>query len=74
MTRDPDEVRVPPGRKDRKRWCGGHVGREHAPAWKVCNYSFAGWSEYVCAICGKKLDHCFPWFGQCRCGMHGRKP
>ena len=73
MTRDPDEVRVPPGRKNTRSWCGGHVGREHAPVWQPCNYALGGWLEYVCATCGRKLDRCFPWSGPCRCGHHKRR-
>lgn len=26
-----EEVKSPPAKKNRKRWCGGHQGREHTP-------------------------------------------
>lgn len=57
------------GKKDRKRWCGGHVGREHQT---VCrNYRdikntagtrpnmptlYSGWRVLVCLVCGKELE------------------
>mgnify|MGYP000845342257 CR=1 FL=1 len=42
-----DDWRPTPGRKNRKRWCGGHVGREHKPV-----------VEYDHTL--KSLTHCGP--------------
>lgn len=68
-----DAPRRARGKKDRKRWCGGHVGREHQP--KCFDYrelkhrngfyaegsAFSGWKILACTACGKELDHWFPW-------------
>ena len=35
------EVRRQRARKDRKRWCGGHVGREHTPETVVSHWAKA---------------------------------
>ena len=71
-------VRTWPGKKDTKRWCGGHVGREHEPHWQPTRFALMRdyeppWMDYVCAVCGKKLDHCWPWRRStepCKCGHH----
>jgi hypothetical protein len=36
----PEVARVAPrrGRKNRKRWCGGHVGREHVPVVRLSHW------------------------------------
>lgn len=50
--------------KDRKRWCGGRVGREHRPRW----IEEPGWRQrfpkvrfvpeaLVCEECGRKSDY-----------------
>jgi len=65
-----DAPRAVRGKKDRKRWCGGHVGREHKP---VCmNYGelkprmvgdkvlLAEWRVLACTVCGKELDLWWP--------------
>jgi hypothetical protein len=69
----PEAPRAVRGKKDRKRWCGGHVGRGHKP---VCmDYAttkfaggrlggptyYQGWKILVCTECGKELDHYYPW-------------
>lgn len=52
------------GRKDRKRWCGGHEGRPHVSKW----VEESGWRQrfpkagfvpetLTCQGCGKKLDY-----------------
>jgi hypothetical protein len=64
------------GKKDRRRWCGGHVGREHKP---VCmdyrelkfrgrglggpadSSVFKNWKVLACTLCGKELEFYFPW-------------
>ena len=64
-------VRPSRGKKDRRRWCRGHVGREHKP---VClKYGdvkqtmeiggkkiFDDWRVLACSACGKELD---TWHG-----------
>ncbi len=59
------------GKKDRRRWCGGHVGREHKPKCvayaevKHPAYASVGisrdWKLLVCETCGKELDFYMPW-------------
>jgi hypothetical protein len=34
-----DEWKKSPSKKDRKRWCGGHVGREHQPVLQLEKYA-----------------------------------
>ena len=64
-TKGPDATPTMPAKKDKKRWCGGHVGREHQPVcMPVLKYRFTeGWRELVCTVCGKVLDHyySFAW-------------
>lgn len=60
------------GKKNRKRWCAGHVGREHKTA--AVDYAtvkrhdkprvdgmYKKWKLLVCTECGKELDRYFPW-------------
>ena len=69
---------APVRRKDRKRWCGGHVGRDHttkcvsyAEVKRVRALSLGGrsvhdrWKILVCTTCGKELAHHYP-FGASR--------
>ncbi len=63
-TKGPDDPPTQPAKKDRKRWCGGHVGREHEP---VClphtKFKLKGtekWRDLSCKVCGKLLDHYWP--------------
>lgn len=54
--------RAPATKKDTKRWCGGHVGREHQP---VCTPEPSqppghAWRILQCCACGRKLDHYYP--------------
>ena len=45
--------------KNRKKWCGGKVGREHDPMWednKRVNSNSVCWYEYICQRCHKSLD------------------
>jgi hypothetical protein len=62
----------PPAKKDTKRWCGGHVGREHDTHW-------IQWMEHststrlICKRCGKTLDWCGSFWSKksdCKCGKH----
>lgn len=70
----PDAPRPTRAKKDRKRWCGGHEGREHTP--KCMDYVvskgqaelqkkhpgiFGDWKVLVCTTCGKELDSYMPW-------------
>jgi hypothetical protein len=73
-----DEWRKSPGQKDTKRWCGGHVGREHerqivlAERWafgKTCGptaevYPWGSWR--------KEPWVCFHEERCARCGKHLR--
>lgn len=52
------------GKKDRKRWCGGHEGREHkleCRPYKGWLGAEKGWREHVCTVCGKQVDWYSPW-------------
>jgi len=61
----PDAHQAIPAKKDKKRWCGGHEGREHTP---VCMKDLAwdGWAARFkkpnthrllsCTTCGKVLE------------------
>lgn len=76
--RDDEIPKHRPKKKDTKRWCGGHVGREHTP--KCMTYfeskgetrpymKFSKrWRLLVCTTCGKELDHWYP------IGKHKEKP
>lgn len=70
----PEAPRAVRGKKDRKRWCGGHIGREHKPVcmdyvaakhatarWFVGSTLYQGWKILACTECGKELDHYYPW-------------
>lgn len=54
-----EEPRVRP-KKDRTRWCGGHVGREHTwGPWERLQFRpggirFKAYRRRVCSTCGKK--------------------
>lgn len=64
----PDAHRPVSGKKDTRRWCKGIVGREHKPecmnyaklAGRVTSLS-AEWRILACSVCGKELDHYYPW-------------
>lgn len=54
-----------PAKKDKKKWCRGKVGVEHAP--KCMPYAYRGgfavdWREFVCVNCGKRLEYYYPLF------------
>jgi len=51
-------------KKDTKRWCGGHVGREHIPWWDNHYWEWSGYREprevhisqtKICMTCKKHL-------------------
>ena len=55
--------------KDRRKWCGGKPGREHAPKcvdyqetkrWRGGGDWLKGWKILMCTTCGKELDTYFP--------------
>lgn len=56
----PGYHRLLPGRrKDKRRWCKGHVGREHTPVRRrKRSWSTDLW-VLACTRCGKELDY---WF------------
>ena len=67
--------RRPPAKKDKKRWCGGHVGREHDPQWEkpTSRLDASSMVRLTCAQCGKVLDYCWSWTAKnsgCKCGLH----
>ena len=57
--RDEENHKSIPAKKDKKRWCGGHEGREH----KLICKSFKeikkwGYDKYrilICETCGKEI-------------------
>lgn len=64
----PERKREWPGKKDTKRWCKGHIGREHHPRWTKREYEMNSggkrkiiwmWNEKVCQVCHKILDYDF---------------
>ena len=71
----PEAPRAVRGKKDRKRWCGGHVGREHKPVCldyvtakqvdrqrqRIGCAFYQGWKLLVCTKCGKELARYCPW-------------
>lgn len=63
----------PPAKKDTKRWCGGHVGREHDPQW-MYGSNTGSHTRQVCTRCGKVMGWCGLWSfragGGCKCGLH----
>ena len=63
----PDAPLKARGKKDRVRWCGGHVGREHTLECRLYKDGKAAvylkdWRELVCTTCGKQLDWYAPPF------------
>lgn len=44
-----NRTRQPRGRKDRARWCGGHVGREHRYVIGIAPNQ-AGWRRQACQL------------------------
>lgn len=63
QVRGPDDARPQAAKKDKKRWCGGHVGREHEP---VCMPLGKGdyckdWRVLACKNCGKRLAAYMPF-------------
>jgi hypothetical protein len=59
----PEAPRGARSKKDRKRWCGGHVGREHKPECIVKRQwnDRVRWYVLACTTCGKELAHHFPF-------------
>lgn len=66
-----EKEKIPSKRKNRKRWCGGHAGREHitecrkyADAKNIYYHLnddwttsvYSGWYVLVCTKCGKEVD------------------
>jgi hypothetical protein len=54
------ERQTMPAKKNKRRWCGGHVGREHQPEWRewmVRSRFGITWQRLTCAVCGKVLDY-----------------
>lgn len=64
QSKGPDEAAPLPAKKDKKRWCGGHVGREHE---KVCmpyndaRSIFKDWRILACKHCGKRFETYYPF-------------
>lgn len=51
-SKDTSEVpRANRGKKDRKRWCGGHEGREHTPEVKERGNNLLGGYVRFCSVC-----------------------
>lgn len=57
--RDEESHQPIPAKKDKKRWCGGHVGREHKPACKsfkeIKKWGNDNYRILVCENCGKEM-------------------
>lgn len=55
-----DEIPKHKSKKDKRRWCGGKVGREHDPMWehsrKHLRSENVEWYEFYCQRCNKSLD------------------
>ena len=64
----PEVPRRVRAKKDRKRWCGGHVGREHKPKCMAKRFDRPSFNWYVlaCTECGKELASYFPMFRSAR--------
>ncbi len=61
-TKEPEDSKTPRSRKNRKRWCGGHEGREHTlrcmpedEAKPNNTIKLHAW-YLVCTTCGRELD------------------
>lgn len=65
-TKGDDTARKPAARKDTKRWCAGHRGREHQlvceksewPPWESPDDNRA--RHLRCTACGKLLESWYP--------------
>ena len=55
---EPEPPKPTRGKKDRKRWCGGHEGREHKLECRIYKgwLGTKGWRERICTTCGKQAD------------------
>jgi hypothetical protein len=55
-----DEIPKHRSKKDKRKWCGGKVGREHDPVWEHSRKHIQSpnleWYEYYCQRCQKSLD------------------
>ena len=55
-----DEIPKHRSSKDRRKWCGGKVGREHDPMWEFSRKHLSSdtveWYEFYCQRCSKSLD------------------
>jgi hypothetical protein len=74
-TKDPalENQKPSPSKKDTKKWCGGKVGREHKPAWRMSGKIYSSMAIFECEKCKKQMGWCCPWGkNECKCGLHGR--
>ena len=64
-----DEHRPVPAKKDVRKWCGGHEGRDHQWAWVIDDrLGLKEWYTQVCRVCEKRLQICPPN------GFRGKRP
>ena len=71
--KDPNELKKTPAKKNRKRWCGGHVGREHQPKCmmgadfksipkdRIFRRMYLRTRYLICTVCGKQLATYYGW-------------
>ena len=67
-----EEVPRHRSKKDKKRWCGGRVGKKHEIAYRECvKWNNRQWRrrrppimELACVECNKVFDIDFGWFGR----------
>jgi hypothetical protein len=78
----PEQPKKPRAKKDRKNWCGGHVGREHKKEWVLddrFSSAIRDWWQLKCVTCGRHFESCYSkskWMKEydCRCGHHTPEP
>lgn len=75
---DEDKVKPTPSKKNKKKWCGGHVGRKHEYEWVKDKFSLNSATNpiyvFQCKTCGRIDNHCFNWYkNKCICGKHNNR-
>lgn len=80
-----EPVKKSRAKKNTRKWCGGHRGREHKYEWLRAPFDTdikrpmkdRSYIE-VCATCGRINRYCFNMYfsriGQCVCGLHPKPP
>lgn len=59
--RDEDSYKSTPAKKDKRRWCGGHEGRQHKSVCKsfkeIKKWGTDKYRVLVCETCGKEIAY-----------------